>query len=477
MAPATPDWNALKAEISGDVILPDSPDYETVRKPAIATYHDVWPQAVVLCETPEDVSETISFARRSGLRTATRSGGHCFAGRSSTEGIVIDVTPMRSVSVSGRRGDGGRGCPARRGVRRAGRARPHHPGRLRSLRRDLRPHARRRARDPRPQARADLGSPARSTGRPGGRTHTSSATTTTTRTCSGRCAAPAAATSAWSRPSCSRLSLPRTRRPSTFSGPSPTRQSGHRRLATLGAHGTGRARRQPAPDHPGRRRRAAGGQRVRGHARHRVRNRGAARRDGRQGWRGPGVGVSRTLSYRETKRYLAELGDGWPARTTGSGGSGRRAADHPYSKSEFFRRSLPTEPPRRSWRTSWRGGLRASRASWTSRRGAAPTTAYPHEATAFAHREELFLLQHAVVVDAGDERRRKGGRAALADAVVGDGASVGVQACIPELPRPRPRRLAARLPRGQPRASGARQEKVRPGRLLPVPAIVRVTWF
>src|SRR5262245_24236311 len=35
-----------------------------------------------------------------GLPTATRSGGHCFAGRSSSEGIVIDVTPMNTVSVS-----------------------------------------------------------------------------------------------------------------------------------------------------------------------------------------------------------------------------------------------------------------------------------------------------------------------------------------------------------------------------------------
>jgi len=55
----------------------------------------------VRCATPADVSETISFARRAGLRTAARSGGHCFAGRSSTAGIVVDVTPMRSVSVSG----------------------------------------------------------------------------------------------------------------------------------------------------------------------------------------------------------------------------------------------------------------------------------------------------------------------------------------------------------------------------------------
>lgn len=55
----------------------------------------------MLCETAEDASEAIPFARRYGLRAAPRSGGHCFAGRSSIEGIVVDVSPMRSVSVSG----------------------------------------------------------------------------------------------------------------------------------------------------------------------------------------------------------------------------------------------------------------------------------------------------------------------------------------------------------------------------------------
>ena len=94
------DWNALRGSIAGDVVLPGSPGYASARKPAIANFHDVRPQAVVLCEAPEDVSEAILFARRHGLRAAPRSGGHCFAGRSSTGGIVIDVAPMRSVSVS-----------------------------------------------------------------------------------------------------------------------------------------------------------------------------------------------------------------------------------------------------------------------------------------------------------------------------------------------------------------------------------------
>jgi FAD/FMN-containing dehydrogenase len=95
-----PDWGALQGAIAGEVVLPGSPAYEVARKPAIARFHQVRPQAVVRCVTPADVAETISLAGRAGLRVAARSGGHCFAGHSSTGGVVIDVTPMRSVSVS-----------------------------------------------------------------------------------------------------------------------------------------------------------------------------------------------------------------------------------------------------------------------------------------------------------------------------------------------------------------------------------------
>src|SRR5829696_8221543 len=91
----------LRRAIAGEVLVPGAAGYEAVRKPAIARYHDVRPRAIVRCENAGDVAETLAFARRSGLPVAPRSGGHCFAGRSSTEGIVIDVGPMSSVSVSG----------------------------------------------------------------------------------------------------------------------------------------------------------------------------------------------------------------------------------------------------------------------------------------------------------------------------------------------------------------------------------------
>jgi len=101
------DLPGLQAVLDGEVVLPGSPSYEVVRKPAMTQFHDVRPAAVVLCASPGDVVETLAFARRSGLPVVPRSGGHCFAGRSSSEGIVIDVSPMNGVSLDGVSLDGG----------------------------------------------------------------------------------------------------------------------------------------------------------------------------------------------------------------------------------------------------------------------------------------------------------------------------------------------------------------------------------
>jgi FAD/FMN-containing dehydrogenase len=96
----TADWGALQRAIDGDVVLPGSPDYEATRTPVMARFGHLRLAAVVRCATPEDVAATLAVAAGLGLPTAIRSGGHSVAGRSSTEGIVLDVTPMDSVAVA-----------------------------------------------------------------------------------------------------------------------------------------------------------------------------------------------------------------------------------------------------------------------------------------------------------------------------------------------------------------------------------------
>jgi hypothetical protein len=100
MATIETAWRDLTAALEGEVVLAGSPRYDDVRRPQIPRFHGVRPEAVVLCLTSEDVVEAIAFARRSGIEVAVRSGGHDFAGRSSGPGMVLDLTWMHSLEVS-----------------------------------------------------------------------------------------------------------------------------------------------------------------------------------------------------------------------------------------------------------------------------------------------------------------------------------------------------------------------------------------
>ena len=118
-------------------------------RPAIAHFAHLRPSRVIECATPEQVAEALHHSGE----FAIRSGGHCFAGRSSTEGTLIDVGPMDEVRLDGELATIGAG--ARLGaIYDALATRPHDRGRLRADGRDRRAHARRRDRHPQPQARA-----------------------------------------------------------------------------------------------------------------------------------------------------------------------------------------------------------------------------------------------------------------------------------------------------------------------------------
>ena len=96
--PTAADWRALAASLDGDVVRRSDADYDQVRLLFDTRFDTTNPLAIVQAADPADVSEAIRFARRFGLRSRPRSGGHSYVGASTVDdGLVIDVRRMRSV--------------------------------------------------------------------------------------------------------------------------------------------------------------------------------------------------------------------------------------------------------------------------------------------------------------------------------------------------------------------------------------------
>jgi FAD/FMN-containing dehydrogenase len=86
--------------LDGELFTPDSPGYDAIRRPVNVAYGDVRPRLVVLCRSVSDVVDAVTYAAATGNRIAPRGGGHCFAGRSSTDGIVLDMSGLDGISVA-----------------------------------------------------------------------------------------------------------------------------------------------------------------------------------------------------------------------------------------------------------------------------------------------------------------------------------------------------------------------------------------
>ncbi len=100
-APTAADWNALAASLTGRLSRPGNPTYPVDLELYDPVYDNIRPAGIAFCADPSDVARSIAFARAHGLPLAARSGGHSYAGYSTTPGLVIDVTLMSQVGVTG----------------------------------------------------------------------------------------------------------------------------------------------------------------------------------------------------------------------------------------------------------------------------------------------------------------------------------------------------------------------------------------
>ena len=98
-APASDQLEALRARLAGQLITAASADFDAARKTLYITM-DRRPLAIVQAANPQDVAETVRFARERGLPLAVRSGGHSLAHYSVIDDvIVVDLSGMKCVSI------------------------------------------------------------------------------------------------------------------------------------------------------------------------------------------------------------------------------------------------------------------------------------------------------------------------------------------------------------------------------------------
>jgi FAD/FMN-containing dehydrogenase len=92
----------LGAALKGRLVERGDAGYDEAR----ALYNamiDKRPAAIAYCADETDVSEAIRFARKEGLPLAVRCGGHNGAGFGSVDdGLVIDLSPMKAITVEPR---------------------------------------------------------------------------------------------------------------------------------------------------------------------------------------------------------------------------------------------------------------------------------------------------------------------------------------------------------------------------------------
>ncbi len=98
-SPTAPDWSGLARSLQGTLVRPGSPQYPTARQIFSPRFDSVQPAGIAYCASPADVQTCLAFVQRYGLPLAIRSGGHSYAGYSTTTGLVLDVTRMNAVKV------------------------------------------------------------------------------------------------------------------------------------------------------------------------------------------------------------------------------------------------------------------------------------------------------------------------------------------------------------------------------------------
>ncbi|GCE09705.1 FAD-binding oxidoreductase [Dictyobacter aurantiacus] len=93
------DWSNLGKSLQGTLVRPNNPQYATAHQLFDPQFDGIKPAGVAYCASPKDVQNCLSFVSRFNLPVTARSGGHSYAGYSTTSGLLLDVSRMNAITI------------------------------------------------------------------------------------------------------------------------------------------------------------------------------------------------------------------------------------------------------------------------------------------------------------------------------------------------------------------------------------------
>ncbi len=103
-AASSAPWDDLARSLKGPLLRKDDPGYAKIAAPWNLRFAARLPAGIARCTSPEDVRAALLWAERNDVPFAIRSGGHSYAGFSTTSGLMIDVSLMNEVGDLDARG-------------------------------------------------------------------------------------------------------------------------------------------------------------------------------------------------------------------------------------------------------------------------------------------------------------------------------------------------------------------------------------
>ncbi len=93
-------WYDLANRLDGRLLRDGDPMYAAATEINAARFTAVRPAGIAVCATPRDAATCVSWAKETGTPFAVRSGGHSYAGFSTSPGLVINVRSMQGAQVN-----------------------------------------------------------------------------------------------------------------------------------------------------------------------------------------------------------------------------------------------------------------------------------------------------------------------------------------------------------------------------------------